>query len=148
MNLYVTRSKNQLFTLNTNLTSVQKGITFSGIKIYYSLPSNILSPKNDRKGFKIEVSRYLLGNSFYSVRGFLEFSRDKRFDKLFLFVICIVLLLLIIHSIDSRDRKFDIIVLCRVISSWVLCIFWQVSCPNIVRLNSLTYEMVCMYVCT
>jgi hypothetical protein len=34
-----TRSKNQLVITNTNLTSVQKGITYSGIKIYYSLPS-------------------------------------------------------------------------------------------------------------
>jgi len=38
-----TRSKNQLFIPNTNLRSVQKGITYSAIKIYNSLPSNILS---------------------------------------------------------------------------------------------------------
>jgi hypothetical protein len=35
-----------------NLTSVQKGITYSGIKISNSLPSNILNLKNDRKQFK------------------------------------------------------------------------------------------------
>jgi hypothetical protein len=34
-----TRSKNQLFVPIANLTSVQKGITYSGIKIYNSLPS-------------------------------------------------------------------------------------------------------------
>ena len=44
-----TRSKNQHFIPNANLTSVQKGITFPGIKIYNSLPKNILSPKNNRK---------------------------------------------------------------------------------------------------
>jgi hypothetical protein len=42
----------QLFIPNKNLTSVQKGITYSGINIYNSLPNNILSHKNDRKRFK------------------------------------------------------------------------------------------------
>jgi len=36
-----TRSKNQLFIPIANLTSFQKEITHSGIKIYVSLPSNI-----------------------------------------------------------------------------------------------------------
>jgi hypothetical protein len=58
-----TRSKNQLFIPNTNLRGVQKGITYSSIKIYNSLPINILSLKNDRKQFKNELHRYLVGNS-------------------------------------------------------------------------------------
>jgi len=37
-----TRSKNQVFIPIANLTSVQKGITYSGIKIYNSFPRNIL----------------------------------------------------------------------------------------------------------
>ena len=72
-----TRSKNQLFIPTANLTSVQKGITYSGIKIYNNLPSNILSLKNDGEGFKNELYRYLLNISFYSVKEFLEFSREK-----------------------------------------------------------------------
>jgi len=46
-----TRSKNQLFIPITNLTSVQKGMTYSAIKIYNSLPSSILNLKNDKKQF-------------------------------------------------------------------------------------------------
>jgi hypothetical protein len=42
----------QLFIPNTNLTSVQEGMTYSGIKICNSLPNNILSLKNERKRFK------------------------------------------------------------------------------------------------
>ena len=72
-----TRNKNQLFIPIVNLTSVQKGIIYFGIKIYNSLPSNILSLKKDRRRFKNELNRYLLNNSFYSVKEFLEFSRDK-----------------------------------------------------------------------
>jgi len=49
-----TRSRNQLFIPVANLTIVQNGITYSGIKIYNSLPSNILDLKNDRKQFKNE----------------------------------------------------------------------------------------------
>jgi len=50
-----TRSKNQLFIPIANFTSVQKGITYTGIKIYSSLPSNILSLKKDKKLFKNEL---------------------------------------------------------------------------------------------
>ena len=50
-----TRSKTQLFIPIANLTSVQKGITYSGIKIYKSLPSKILNLKNDMKQFKNEL---------------------------------------------------------------------------------------------
>jgi hypothetical protein len=72
-----TRSKNHLFIPVANLTSVQKGITCSGIKIYDSLPDSISTHRNDRKTFKNELYRYLLNNSFYSVTEFLEFSRDN-----------------------------------------------------------------------
>jgi len=65
-----TRSKNQLFIPIANLTSVQKGITYSGNKINNSFPSNILNLKNDRKQFKNEFYGYLLNNSFYSVTEF------------------------------------------------------------------------------
>jgi len=46
-----TRSKNQLFIPIAKLTSVLKGINYSGIKIYNSLPSNILNLKNERERF-------------------------------------------------------------------------------------------------
>jgi hypothetical protein len=69
--------KNQLLIPIANPTSVQKGITYSGIKIYKSLPSNILNLTNDRKLFKNELYKYLLNNSFHSVKEFLVFSRDN-----------------------------------------------------------------------
>jgi LysM repeat protein len=60
-----TRSKNHLFIPVTNLSGVQKGVTYSGIKIYNSLPNSIIIHRNDRKKFKIELYRYLLNGSFY-----------------------------------------------------------------------------------
>jgi hypothetical protein len=50
-----TRTRNQLFISVVNLTSVQKWITFSGIKIYNSLPSSILNLKNYMKQFKNQL---------------------------------------------------------------------------------------------
>jgi hypothetical protein len=75
---------NQLFIPIANLTIVQKGITYCGIKIYNSLPSSILNHKNDSKQFKNELYRYLLNNSIYPVKEVLEFSRVNQFHKLFL----------------------------------------------------------------
>jgi hypothetical protein len=72
-----TRSKSKLFIPIANLTSVQKRITYPDIKIYNSLPSTVLNPTNDRKQYKNELDRYLLNNSFYSVKEFLEFSSDN-----------------------------------------------------------------------
>jgi len=72
-----TTRKNQLFIPNTRLTSIRKGTTYCAIKIYSSLPSIILSLKKDRKRFKNESDSYPLGNLFYSVKEFLELSRNK-----------------------------------------------------------------------
>ena len=72
-----TRSKNHFFIPATNLTSVRKGITYSGIKMYNRLPNSILNHRNDRKKFKNELYKYLLNNLFYSVKEFLEFSREN-----------------------------------------------------------------------
>lgn len=55
-----TKTKSQLSIPIANLTSVQKGITHCGVKIYNSLPSNILNLKNERERFKNELYRYLL----------------------------------------------------------------------------------------
>jgi hypothetical protein len=71
-----TRSRNHLFTPVANLASVQKGITHSGIKIFNSLLNSVLNHRNDRKTFENELYKYLLDDSFYSVKEFLEFSRD------------------------------------------------------------------------
>jgi hypothetical protein len=72
-----TISKSQLFIPTAELTSVQKAITYSDIKIYNSLPSNILNLENERKQFKNKLHRHLLNNLLYCVKEFLEFSSDN-----------------------------------------------------------------------
>jgi len=68
------KCKNPLFIPIAIITSVQKVITYSDVKIYNGLPSNNVNLKNDRKQSKNKLHRYHLNNLFYSVKEFLEFS--------------------------------------------------------------------------
>lgn len=67
-----TRSKNQLYLPISNLSVFQKGTTFTGIRLFNSLPRTIQSLRNDRTSFKNNLFSYLMNNSFYTVTEFLE----------------------------------------------------------------------------
>jgi len=72
-----TRNKNHLYLPVVSLSCVQKGVSYSGVKIFNSLPSNIQSYRNDRKRLKNKLYRYLIIHSFYSFTEFLERKVDK-----------------------------------------------------------------------
>jgi len=72
-----TRNKNHLYWPVVSLFCVQKGVSYSGVKIFNSLPSNIQSYSNDRKRFKNKLYRYRIIHSFYSITEFLECKTDK-----------------------------------------------------------------------
>jgi hypothetical protein len=67
-----TRSKNQLCLSTSNLSVFQKGTTFSGIKLFNSLPGTIQSLRNDRVRFKNNLLSYSMTNSFHTAAEFLE----------------------------------------------------------------------------
>jgi hypothetical protein len=67
-----TRRKNQLHTPSVKLSSIQKGVTYSSIKIFNSLPSNILKLQNYKLIFKSALRKYLLTHAFYSIEEFLS----------------------------------------------------------------------------
>jgi hypothetical protein len=62
-----TRSKNQLYLPVSNLAVFQKGTTFSGIRLFNSLPGTIESLRNYRVHCKNNLRSYLMTNSFYTV---------------------------------------------------------------------------------
>ena len=72
-----TRNKNHLYLPIVSLSCVQKGGSYSGVKIFNSLPSNIQSHGCDRKRFKNKLYRYLITHYFYSITEFLECKIDK-----------------------------------------------------------------------
>jgi len=80
-NVYVhgldTRNKNHLYLPIVSVSCVQNGVSYSGVKIFNSLPSNIQSHRNDRKRFKNKLYRYIITHSFYSVTEFLECKIGK-----------------------------------------------------------------------
>ena len=67
-----TRYNYDLHLPSANLTLFQRGVLYSGSRIYNHLPLNIKSLSNDVKHFKSTLKNYLLENSFYSVEEFFQ----------------------------------------------------------------------------
>jgi hypothetical protein len=62
-----TRYRYNLHVPNTNLSKYQKGVYYSGIKLFSNLPLTIKSLNHNIKKFKPALKEYLLSHSFYSI---------------------------------------------------------------------------------
>ena len=69
-----TRYNQNLHLPSTNLTLVQKGVLYSGSKIYNCLPLSIKALSNNAKRFKATLKRYLIENVFYSIDEYYQFQ--------------------------------------------------------------------------
>jgi hypothetical protein len=58
-----TRQTSDLFVPTANLTIYQKGVYYSGIKIYSHLSTASKDLSHDKNKFKLALKRYLLHNS-------------------------------------------------------------------------------------
>ena len=67
-----TRYKCNLHLSSTHLTLVQKGVHYSGSKIYNHLPSSIKALSKHTKLFKLRLKRFLIEHSFYSLNEFYQ----------------------------------------------------------------------------
>jgi hypothetical protein len=70
-----TSNSAQLHRPIANLSSYQRGVYYSGIKLFNSLPINIINLKNDKKQFRIVLRSYLQTHYFYSVEELIAQSR-------------------------------------------------------------------------
>jgi hypothetical protein len=61
-----TRYRYNLHVPNSNLSKYQKGVYYSGIKLFNNLPSNVKNLSHNIKVFKRSLKEYLLSHSFYS----------------------------------------------------------------------------------
>ena len=61
-----TRYNYNLHLPSTNLTLVQKGVLYSGSRLYNHLPLNIKILSNEAKRFKSTLKSYLIEHMFYS----------------------------------------------------------------------------------
>ena len=66
-----TRQTFDLYVPTADLTVYQKGVYYSGIKIYNHLPTVIKDLSDDKNKFKLALKRYLLHNSFYSLEEYI-----------------------------------------------------------------------------
>jgi len=60
-----TRQTFDLYIFTANLTIYNKGVCYTGIKIYNHLPTAIKDLSDDKYKFKVALKRYLLQNFFY-----------------------------------------------------------------------------------
>jgi hypothetical protein len=72
-----TRQENDLHLLHVSLTIYQRGVFYSGIKVFNALPSTIQDISGNPKKFKVAVKHYLLTHSLYNLDEF--FSKQKTY---------------------------------------------------------------------
>jgi hypothetical protein len=66
------RQTSNLYVPTANLALHQKGVYYSGIKIYNHLPTAIKDLSGDKNKFRLALKRYLLHNSFYSLEEYFN----------------------------------------------------------------------------
>jgi len=69
-----TRNKNQLHFPSVKFTSLQKVVTYSAIKIFNNLPSNVQELQESKRLVKSALRKYLLAHVCYSVEEFLIYN--------------------------------------------------------------------------
>jgi hypothetical protein len=62
-----TRQKYNYHLPSSNLSLYQKGVYFTGIKVFNNLPQSIKNLSKDTKQFKSALKNYLHAHSFYSI---------------------------------------------------------------------------------
>ena len=67
-----TRQNNNLYVPPAKLTLYQKGVYYSGIKIYNHLPTSIKNLLDDKNKFRNALKNFLLHNSFYSLEEYFN----------------------------------------------------------------------------
>ena len=70
-----TRFKTNLHPPIANLTKFQKGVYYSGIKIFNNLPHGIKDLANEITLFRSALKRFLLLNSFYNSEEYFYYQR-------------------------------------------------------------------------
>jgi hypothetical protein len=69
-----TRYNYNLYLPSTNLTLVQKGVLYSGSKIFNHLQLNIKVLSKDAKQFKSKSRSYLMEHTFYSLDEYYQLT--------------------------------------------------------------------------
>jgi hypothetical protein len=67
-----TRNKEHLHRLVTHLSAYQRGVYYTGVRLFNRLPTNISLMKHDKNLFRLALRSYLLEHCFYSINEFTD----------------------------------------------------------------------------
>jgi hypothetical protein len=95
-----TRYNYNLHLPSTNFTLVQKGVLYSGSRIYNHLPLNIKILSNDVKRFKSALKSYLIEHTFYSLDEYYQLTAEWSWFLFFL--------LLLNYNINNYKILFNV----------------------------------------
>jgi len=73
---FPTRSHNDLHLPNANLSVFQKGVYFSGVKIFNNLPTDLKQISHNIHKIQKTLKRFLLDNSFYSLEDYYNWTEN------------------------------------------------------------------------
>jgi hypothetical protein len=76
-----TRQNSNLYQPQANLTLYQKGVYYSGVKIFNNLPPNIRNLFSDIKRFKLELVKYLHLKSIYTLEEYYNSCGSQVYGK-------------------------------------------------------------------
>jgi len=117
-----TRNKHHFHRPVVTLSCIQKGASYSGIRIFNSLPWSITNLKNEKTHFKVALKKFLNAHSFYSVDESITCTDDTYY-----------------WLYDCSNVSFTVIFLC-------VCMFMTCSTSYcLVTLKDLWNA--CIYVC-
>jgi hypothetical protein len=66
---------------STHLSSYQRGVYYSGVKLFNTLPVYITVLKNDKKQFRLTLRNYLQSNVFYSIDEFVDHAKGTKVNS-------------------------------------------------------------------
>jgi hypothetical protein len=76
-----TRRNDHLHLPSTHLSSYQRGVYYSGVKLFNTLPVYITVLKNDKKQFRLTLRNYLQSNVFYSTDEFVDHAMGSKVNS-------------------------------------------------------------------
>jgi len=70
----ILKTTTDLYLPSAHLTKVQKGVYYSGIKVFNYLPTRVKSLSGDVRKFKLALKRFLLEGSFYTIQEYFDWD--------------------------------------------------------------------------
>src|SRR5215469_13047253 len=78
-----TRHKTHLHPPLLRLSRYQKGVYYTGIKLFNSLPSKLKDMISNKIQFKKELKKFLLHGSFYSIEEYYNWASNLELHNLY-----------------------------------------------------------------